>query len=91
MKRRSDRSEDDNREWTAKDFARARPASEILSSKTIETFAAVRGGPRKAERKIALSIRLSPDVVGYFKAGGDGWQTRIDEALRETMNRRKSD
>jgi uncharacterized protein (DUF4415 family) len=30
-----------------------------------------------------INIRLSPDVLAYFKAAGDGWQTRIDRALRQ--------
>ena len=40
-------------------------------------------GAQKKPRKTATAIRLSPEVTAYFKAGGRGWQTRIDEALRE--------
>src|SRR5437868_5652026 len=40
-------------------------------------------GPGRAPRKVATAIRLSPEVASFFKAGGRGWQTRIDEALRE--------
>lgn len=40
-------------------------------------------GPQREPRKVATAIRLSPEVVEYFKAGGPGWQTRLDEALRE--------
>jgi len=32
-----------------------------------------------------LSIRYSPEVVDYFRATGSGWQTRMDEALKEWM------
>ena len=42
-------------------------------------------GPQKAPTKVALSLRLSPDVVRHFKAGGRGWQTRIDEALKKLI------
>lgn len=38
--------------------------------------------PRKAP-KIKVTIRLSPEVIEYFKAGGPGWQSRIDEVLRK--------
>ena len=43
-----------------------------------------RGRPRKAEgeRKEQVTLRLSPEVLAHFRAGGEGWQTRIDEALR---------
>ena len=40
-------------------------------------------GPQKTPTKLAISIRLSRDVLGYFKAAGPGWQGRIDAALRK--------
>jgi len=42
-----------------------------------------RRGPQKEPTKVPVSIRLSPDLVEYFKSSGKGWQTRIDQALRE--------
>ena len=39
-------------------------------------------GKQQAAVKVPVSIRLSPDVLEYFKRGGDGWQTRLDEALQ---------
>ncbi len=47
-----------------------------------------RGRPPIANRKVSTTIRLSPDVVEHFKAGGRGWQTRINDALREWIARR---
>ena len=41
-----------------------------------------RGRPALAKPKQAVSLRLDPDVIAYFKAGGPGWQTRINERLR---------
>ena len=42
-----------------------------------------RGRPRKEEgaRKEKVTLRLSPEVLSYFRAQGDGWQTRIDRLL----------
>jgi uncharacterized protein (DUF4415 family) len=42
-----------------------------------------RGRPPKpeGERKEAVSLRLDPDVLAHFRAAGEGWQTRINEAL----------
>lgn len=40
-------------------------------------------GPQKAPTRQAVSLRLSPEVLAYFKAGGSGWQTRLDQALQE--------
>ena len=46
--------------------------------------AAVRRGRPKAEvTKERITIRFSRDVVAHFKATGNGWQTRMDEALKE--------
>ena len=42
-----------------------------------------RGRPRKANPKIPVHIRFSPEVVAHFRATGKGWQTRMDEALKE--------
>lgn len=71
----------DNPEWTDADFAGARPASE-LPAHIRAAFPRTRG-PQKAPTKVPVSIRLSPEVIEYFKAGGPGWQGRIDEALRK--------
>lgn len=44
-----------------------------------------RGRPKSNVHKVLLSIRYSPEVVDYFRATGSGWQTRMDEALKEWM------
>jgi uncharacterized protein (DUF4415 family) len=41
-------------------------------------------------RKQPVSIRLSPDVLNAFRETGPGWQTRIDEALRDWLKGRRS-
>ena len=33
--------------------------------------------------KEQITLRLDKDVIAWFKAGGEGYQTRINEALRE--------
>ncbi|MBI5141690.1 MAG: BrnA antitoxin family protein [Nitrospirae bacterium] len=46
----------------------------------------VRIGRPKAEiTKERITIRLSHDVVTQFRATGNGWQTRIDAALKEWL------
>lgn len=44
-----------------------------------------RGRPPKLKRKVAISIRLSENVLDAFKRCGPGWQTRIDEALEQWL------
>jgi uncharacterized protein (DUF4415 family) len=43
-------------------------------------------GTIKASPKVATTIRLDADVLLRFKATGAGWQTRMNEALREWVN-----
>jgi uncharacterized protein (DUF4415 family) len=78
--------DDDNPEWTKADFARAAkwPAGVRLKDLKPGELARIvpKRGPQKAPTKVAVSIRLSPEVVKHFKAKGPGWQSRIDEALR---------
>ena len=40
-------------------------------------------GPGQKPKKVLLSVRYSPEVVEYFRATGEGWQARMDEALKE--------
>jgi len=42
-----------------------------------------RGRPKAEKTKVSTTIRLSPEVIEHFRAGGPGWQSRIDEALRK--------
>ena len=41
------------------------------------------GRPKKANAKVSVHLRLSPEVIAHFRARGPGWQTHIDEALRK--------
>jgi uncharacterized protein (DUF4415 family) len=42
-------------------------------------------GPQKAPLKVPVSIRLSAEVVEFFKSQGKGWQTKINNILHEYM------
>lgn len=39
--------------------------------------------PEGAAPKVSTTIRLDPDVLDAFRAGGPGWQSRINAALRK--------
>ena len=74
----------DNPAWTKEDFAKAKPLSEAMP----ELAAALRRGRGKqiAPTKVQVTLRLDPRVVAHFKAAGDGWQVRINEALLEAIS-----
>lgn len=42
-----------------------------------------RGRPKSVSPKVAVNLRLDPDVLEYFRKTGPGWQSRINEALRK--------
>lgn len=84
---------EDNPEWTEADFARARPASEMHGSEIVRALVRKRGRPpmAAADRKEKVTLRLSPEVLAHFRATGDGWQTRIDDALTRVAKKAVSD
>ena len=73
----------ENPKWTAAYIKRAVPFSGLPAS----LQAKLRGRPKAAVTKERITIRLSPDVVQPFRATGDGWQTRIDAALRDWLKK----
>ena len=42
-------------------------------------------GTVKDDSKQAVTVRYSPDVLEAFRATGAGWQTRMNEALRDWL------
>jgi uncharacterized protein (DUF4415 family) len=47
------------------------------------------GRPKSETAKKLVSLRLDPDIVARFRATGPGWQSRINAALREYLERRR--
>lgn len=45
-----------------------------------------KGRPKSANPKVQQTIRIDADVLAKFKATGKGWQTRINQALREALS-----
>lgn len=68
-------------EWTIEDF---RAADEYIGERLVR-----RGRPRLARPRQAVKLRLSAEVVDHFKAGGPGWQTRINATLVRAVARAK--
>ena len=77
----------DNPIWTKRDFARA---THFPNGATLdEAVAALRNarGPQKVAKKLAISIRLKPEIVAHFKKGGAGWQKRMEEVLAKAVGK----
>jgi uncharacterized protein (DUF4415 family) len=44
-----------------------------------------RGRPKAAVTKEPVKLRLDADVLAALRASGEGWQTRINDALRASL------
>ena len=76
------------REWTDEDFASAVPFSQLPESLQAKLRSLKKPrGPQKAPTKEVVTMRLSRDVVERLRATGPGWQTRVDGALREWIDK----
>jgi uncharacterized protein (DUF4415 family) len=86
------RPDEENPEWTVEDFAKARPALEVLGEVFGENAAeAVRrrpGRPQKSDRKINQTLRLDAEVLKAYRDLGPGWQAAMNRVLREHMPQR---
>lgn len=88
------RHDDDNPEWTEEKFASAKTMVELAKTEPFFTklldahkngTLTVRpvGRPKSDNPKRTTTIRLSPEVMNYFKRDGKGWQTRINQVLQD--------
>jgi len=41
----------------------------------------LRGRPKQGNKKLLISIRYNPEVIGYFKSSGAGLQARCFEGI----------
>lgn len=73
--------------------ARSDPDAQPLTPKQLKEMVplrTLRGRPKSDNKKLLVSVRYSPEVVAYFKSTGAGWQSRMDEALREYVERHRA-
>ncbi len=71
--------------------AKADPDAQPLTPKQLKAMVplrALRGRPKSANPKQLVSVRYSPEVLAFFKATGEGWQSRMDGVLRQYVSRR---
>lgn len=79
----------ENPEWTKEMFARSKRIDELPPSLRDKLRAIQRSrGPQKAPTKKSVTVRLSVDVLQALRATGRGWQSKVDETLREQFVKR---
>jgi uncharacterized protein (DUF4415 family) len=68
-------SDPDTYELSAEEFKQLRPLPEVMAERRM-------GRPPKEHPKEQVSVRYDADVIAAFRATGEGWQTRMNNALR---------
>lgn len=66
--------------------AKADPDAQPFTSRQLSEMVplrSVRGRPQSANPKLLVSVRYSPEVIAYFKSTGEGWQSRMDDVLKD--------
>jgi uncharacterized protein (DUF4415 family) len=73
---------DDAPELTEAFFNKA----EVWHADTFVTTERNRGRPKSESPKEMISLRLDPDVLTKLRAGGPGWQSRVNGILRQVLD-----
>ena len=56
-----------------------------IAGATVSVGIRPRGRPKSETTKEAISLRVDADVLDAFKSTGEGWQTRMNGALRAAI------
>lgn len=80
--------DDENPEWGDAEFKSAKKFTDMPAE--FQAITQRVRGPQKSPTKRQVTLRLSPDVLDGFKAFGQGWQARLDIALREWLQTHKA-
>ena len=76
---------DDNPEWTAVDFARAKGPESLRRTSWRHSRTRRSAVGRSRTPKEAVSLRLDAQVVNHLRSRGPGWQTRVNDTLAEAI------
>ncbi|CAN7632538.1 BrnA antitoxin family protein [Pararhizobium sp. LjRoot255] len=63
-----------------------KPAKDVLPSSFFQGLAEARRGrgrPKVEKPLVPVTLRVEPDVLEAFKATGEDWRVRMNEALRK--------
>lgn len=54
-----------------------------LTNEELQQFRRTRGRPQGSGKKEQVTLRIDTEILEQFRATGNGWQTRINDALRD--------
>ncbi len=58
-----------------------------LTDAELKQFRPMRGRPLGSGKKEQVTLRLDAEILDKFKSTGNGWQTRINDVLRNWAKR----
>jgi uncharacterized protein (DUF4415 family) len=67
-----------------------RPATAAELGAALEHFRRRRGRPRLERPKVSITFRVDADVADALRARGKGWQTRMNDVLKEWLQEHPS-
>ena len=82
----------DTPELSEEELRQMKPFAEVfpeLAAKIEETLKQTRG-KQKAPTKEMISLRVDRDVLTAYRATGVGWQSRMNDALRASLRKRRA-
>jgi len=59
------------------------PDNPPLTNEELQQFRRTRGRPQGSGKKEQVTLRIDSEILEQFRAAGNGWQTRINDALRD--------
>jgi uncharacterized protein (DUF4415 family) len=74
---------DENPEWLEEDFALAKPIDDVFPADVVSALVRNRGGRPVGSNKEQISLRLDKDLLEHWRSAGPGWQSRINQVLRQ--------
>jgi uncharacterized protein (DUF4415 family) len=69
--------DDENPEWSAEEVKSAKRFTDLPATLQVK----LRGRPKADVVKERLTIRMDPEALARWRAGGKGWQTRAAALL----------
>jgi uncharacterized protein (DUF4415 family) len=64
------------------------PDAQPLTDEQLAKLKPARGRPLGSGKKVQLTVRFDSEIVETFKGMGNGWQTRMNDALKAWLEKR---
>lgn len=61
------------------------PDAQPLTDEELKRLRPMRGRPLGSGTKVQMTVRFDADVIAAFRQAGDGWQTKMNDALRDWL------